>query len=190
MKQVKVKALMDQKLFIMRQCIADLQGTSYVWWKGESTLEKLFPFYAKTDEQIPSVDTIKSLGTNCAGLINIICRKFGECIPGVAENNFYAGGTYVWYEYLNKQNKLHLIDKNEVYPIGTLFLSPYINETDQGHLAIVTCEGTLDTLKISHSFPLKGVVMDEELFISHSLVESGYYTAFAKFEDWVYGTLK
>ena len=166
--------------------IEELVGTPYVWWKdGESTLDKLQPFYAKPDEPIPSIAEIKQLGTNCAGFINLLCRKIGAPIPGVNEGNYYAGGTYIWYESLKAQNKLQSIDETKYYSIGTLLLSKYINPEYQGHLAIVTTPGNIHTLKISHSFPTNGLIMDEPLAVTHTLIESGYYTTSANIEDWL-----
>ena len=170
----------------MRRYIAELVGTPYIWWReGESTLDKLQPFYAKPDEEVPSVEEIHRLGTNCAGFINLICRRMGATIPGVSDNNYYAGGTDVWYEALKAQDKLQPIDQEKVYPVGTLLLSPYVSESDQGHVAIVTTEGTIETLKISNSFPTHGIVMDEPIAVTHNLTESGYYTATATVGDWL-----
>jgi hypothetical protein len=162
-----------------------LVGTPYVWWKeGESTVHTLAPFYAKASP-VPRIDEIKRLGTNCAGLINLLCRKVGTPIPGVSEGDYYAGGTPSWYESLKARGKLHPID-DQVYPIGTLLLAEYSNPEWQGHLAIVSTPGTLHTLKICHSFPEHGVVIDEPVSLTHGLVETGYYTSTAKSEDWLY----
>jgi|LauGreDrversion4_1035100.scaffolds.fasta_scaffold90612_3 cell wall-associated NlpC family hydrolase len=168
--------------------IKTLVGTPYIWWKdGQSTLDTLQPFYATPDEDVPSIENIKRLGTNCAGFINLICRNFGAPIPGVSERDYYAGGTPAWYESLNARGKLHLIDTMKIYPIGTLLLAQYIDPEWQGHVAIVTSPGTIKTCKISHSFPEIGVVMDEPVGLTHELVESGYYTTSANIEDWLPG---
>ena len=166
--------------------IQELVGTPYIWWQeGESTLDKISPFYAKPDEPIPSTDEIKRLGMNCAGFINLLCRKVGTPIPGVDENDYYAGGTYVWYESLKARGKLHAVDETKIYPVGTLLLAEYINSEWQGHVAVVTTAGTLKTCKISHSFPEIGLVMGEPVGVTHELLESGYYTSTANMEDWL-----
>jgi hypothetical protein len=164
--------------------IRELVGTPYVWWQEGSTLTNTQPFYAN-HEPVPSVDKIKCLGMNCAGFINLLCRKAGTPIPGVDENNYYAGGTYVWYESLNARGKLQPIDDQQIYPIGTLLLAEYIDTENQGHVAVVTTPGTIHTLKISHSWPANGLVMDEPVSLTHGLVETGYYTSVAKTEDWL-----
>jgi hypothetical protein len=41
-------------------------------------------------------------------------------IPGSDNPNFkYPGGTYIWFKYLEKQNKLEKFIINNVYPRGT-----------------------------------------------------------------------
>ena len=166
--------------------IKELVGTPYVWWlEGESTLDKLSPFYANPDLTVPSTDRIKQLGTNCAGFINLLCRKVGAPIAGVKERDYYAGGTYVWYTFLKSKWKLHPIDMTKIYPVGTLLLTPYINPEYQGHVAVVTTPGTMKTLKISHSFSTNGLVMDEPVEITHQILDTGYYTDTANMEDWL-----
>jgi len=163
----------------MLSYIEELAGTPYVWWKdGESTIDKMHPFYAKPGS-VPDTTQIKKLGTNCAGLINLICRKFNVPVPGVDKKDYYAGGTYSWYQFLQEKDKLQDIDEIKIYPIGTLLLSPYIDPENQGHLAIVTCSGTIQTLKISHSYPINGVVMNEEIEFPHS------YSVTCDIQDWL-----
>ena len=164
--------------------IQELVDTPYVWWRaGESTLDHIHPFYAKP-VPLPCLEDIKRLGTNCAGFINLLCRKVGATIPGVKEGEYYAGGTYVWYEWLKARGKLSALDMR-IYPAGTLLLTPYISPEYQGHVALVTTPGTIKTLKISHSFSTSGLVMDEPAEITHRIIESGYYTDTARFEDWL-----
>ncbi len=164
--------------------IKSLVGTPYVWWQdGVSTLDKPCPFYCSS---APSVTTVKQLGTNCAGFINLLCHYTNSPIAGVDTQNYYAGGTAVWYETLRAQNKLEPLQNNKVYPIGTMLLAPFVDVNDQGHVAIVTSEGTIDTLKISHSFPTDGLVMDEPLNVTHNLSANGYYTHSAKPKDWLF----
>ena len=164
--------------------IKSLVGTPYVWWQeGISTLDKPCPFYCNS---APPRSTIKALGTNCAGFINLLCHYTKAPIAGVDNNHYYAGGTAVWYETLKAQNKLEPIIHDKVYPIGTMLLAPYINVEDQGHVVIVTTEGTIATLKISHCFPTNGLVMDEPLNITHDLLPTGYYTHSAEPDNWLF----
>ena len=163
--------------------IKSLVGTPYVWWQdGESTLDKPCPFYCRS---APPVNTIRKLGTNCAGFINLLCHYTNSPIAGVDTQNYYAGGTAVWYETLKTQNKLEPIQPQKIYPIGTMLLAPFIDVEDQGHVVIVTTAGTIDTVKISHCFPTNGLVMDEDLHITHNLSPTGYYTHSAKPKDWL-----
>ena len=52
-------------------------------------------------------------------------------IPGT-ENPYYKypGGTYIWFKYLKKNNKLEKININYInlYPKGTMLLRKYVNK--------------------------------------------------------------
>jgi hypothetical protein len=174
---------MDKLLTFIEQLV----DTPYIWWKdGESTTEKMVPFYCKPSTKIPSIPEIRNSGMNCAGFINLLCRISATPIPGIAENNYYAGGTYVWYEYLDSKGFLKPVSIDVTYPVGTLLLSRYNDVENQGHFAVVTTPGTFQTLKISHSYPEKGLQMNEPVQLSHNWIPEGYYTETCSPENWLF----
>lgn len=118
----------------------------------------------------PLFSRVQEQQMNCAGFINLLCRKQGAVIPGAAENSFYAGGTGAWYLHLKE--KLLSYTPSVLYPTGTLLLRTYRNEEDQGHLAVSLGDGT-----VLHSWTTKGVAIDR--------VFPDYYEFICKPEDWI-----
>jgi hypothetical protein len=145
----------------------------YVWWKeGESTMEKEAPFYCKS---IPSIQTIQKEGCNCAGLINLIQLSNGLKVPGVQSESIYAGGTYVWYDFLDSLGLLEPIDRTKSYPEGSLLLRNYKTEEDQGHVAILYSSGPLLEQKLLHCYPDVGITIDSTVNESDSWITGEYY---------------
>jgi hypothetical protein len=131
-----------------------LIGTKYVWWQdGDDIVGNTGPFWS-TNMKAPDADDVKKDSCACTGLINLMRRKVGLTIPGVLENSKYAGGTYIWFKYLEKNKKLKEFDINKKYPKGTLLLRKYKNKDDQGHVAVIFTEGKNNVLyeKIIHSY--------------------------------------
>jgi len=154
--------------------------TPYVWWKGgQSTFQETAPFYCKT---LPSVVTVQTNGTNCAGLINLIQLTRGLEVPGVSTNEYYAGGTYVWFEHLKE--KLKPIDVTKSYVAGSLLLRQYRSEEDQGHLAVLYTSGPLLEQRLLHCYPDKGVTIDDTVKESHDWIKEGYYEYIV--ENWFF----
>ncbi len=146
--------------------------THYVWWvDGESTTSKDAPFYCNS---IPSIETIKQQGLCCAGLINLAQNYRGGSVPGVATNDYYAGGTYAWAEHLESKNFLEKINLEKSYPKGSLLLRKYRSPEDQGHMAILYTSGTLAKQQIIHCYPGAGV-RTETFQQSHAWLKEGYY---------------
>ena len=135
---------------------ASFVGIPYRWWNPEvSCCDKEGPFYASLGSEVP-MEVIQKGHMNCAGLLNLICRKFGLEIPGAKEEFFYAGGTVCWWDSFKSKGQLQPFDPSLIYPKGTILLRQYRSEEDQGHIAIV-----YDRTTIIHSWPEKGVLMEE-----------------------------
>jgi len=150
-----------------------IDKTPYVWWvDGESTTQKEAPFYCKN---IPDIEIIQSLGCNCAGLINLLQLSRGLAVPGVKTDMFYAGGTYVWFDYLNDIGALTKIDINKEYPKGTMLIRKYRSPEDQGHLAVLYTTGKFLEQKLLHCYPGAGIRIDDTAAESHNWIEEGYY---------------
>ena len=150
--------------------IQELVGTKYVWWREGDDVTGAAPFYSENGARV-SIETVRAEGANCAGFLNLICRFAGTKIPGVDENIPMAGGTYVWFSYLNDRGLLQPFDASKTYPAGTIVLRDFINEEDQGHVTLVISNG-----KLAHSGSENGIHMDESVMISHNWIENGYYT--------------
>lgn len=147
-------------------------GIPYRWWDPNvSCYGECGPFWAFPGG-VPSIPRIQKEHLNCAGLLNIICRHLGVEIPGVAEHSYYAGGTYEWFVYLDRNKKLRPYVEGTEYPVGTLLLRRYRSEDDQGHLAFVYGQG-----KHIHSWPEGGVCVTP--------IEKDYYEFVALPADWV-----
>lgn len=111
----------------------------------------------------------------------------------------YAGGTYCWYDYLMKKNRLEPLDYNKSYPIGTLLISNYINQENQGHVAIITsfstngvfysnCIHSYYTIPIKYSKTGKlypGCIEDKYVAQSAFWYKDGTYTHVCLPENWI-----
>lgn len=134
----------------MQSYAESLLGTPYSWWRnGQTCLGDTPPFYAA--EGPPPV---APPALNCAGFINCLARHQGRPIPGVADQLWYAGGTYAWYEELSPKCRQVPPSIDEL-PVDTLLLRRFRDEADQGHLAVV-CTGK----RIIHCWPGRGVVIE------------------------------
>lgn len=139
---------------------------------GTSTLDTAAPFYC---HGLPSYEFIRRHGCNCAGLMNLLQARFHLPIPGVGENHKYAGGTYVWFEYLKQSGFLEAIDIEKSYAAGSLLVRKYRNDTDQGHLALLYTSGKLLEQQLLHCYTGPGITIDSLVATSHAWVEEGYY---------------
>jgi cell wall-associated NlpC family hydrolase len=145
-------------------------GIPYRAWNPEqSCLGDHGPFWAFPGA-VPHLQIVQKEQMNCAGFINLLCRKQGKPIPGVAEASYTAGGTGDWYLFLKE--KLICYDPTVVYPAGTLLLRRYRNEEDQGHLAVSLGDGT-----VLHSWTTQGVAIDTTF--------PDYYEFSCRPEDWI-----
>ncbi len=132
----------------MEAYIQSLLGTPYVWWHSGTILGDCKPFW-NSNMPPPSCPE----GANCAGFVNLVCRHLGIPIPGVAEGDPWAGGTWYWFRH------------GDVYPVppgsasykpGTLLLRDYADaEKDQGHIGIV-----LEGGRLAHCIPGDGVIIE------------------------------
>jgi len=150
--------------------IQELIGTKYVWWREGDDITSAAPFYAENGPCV-SIETVRDKGVNCAGFLNLICRLVRTKIPGIDEKISMAGGTYIWFSYLNNKRLLLPFDTSKIYPPGTIVLRDYVNEEDQGHLALI-----ISNSRLAHSGSENGIHVDESVLISHNWIESGYYT--------------
>jgi hypothetical protein len=131
-------------------------GIPYRWWNPSvSCCENTGPFWASEGPEVP-IGEVQKGQMNCAGLLNLICRKFGLEIPGAKEKFFYAGGTRCWWLYFERKGLLQPFDPLVEYPKGTLLLRDYKSEDDQGHIAFV-----YDRTRVLHSWPDNGVAIEE-----------------------------
>lgn len=129
-------------------------GIPYRWWNPNvSCCENTGPFWAAEGTEVPLEEVVRG-HVNCAGLLNLLCRKFGIEIPGSTSRHFYAGGTVSWWSYFEERQMLEPFDSTKEYPVGTILLRKYRSEEDQGHIAIV-CE----SFKIIHAWPDTGVAI-------------------------------
>ena len=150
--------------------IQELVGTKYVWWREGDDVTGTAPFYAENAGVI-AAERIKAEGCNCAGFLNLICRFMGVKIPGISEKIPMAGGTYVWFSYLQERGLLESFDASQTYPPGTIILRDYVDPEDQGHITFMVSGG-----RLAHSGSENGIQVDESVQISHNWIEGGYYT--------------
>lgn len=154
--------------------ITELVGkTPYVWWHpDEPTAESDAPFYCR---RIPPKEYIQDKGCNCAGVINLLQLSRGLPIPGMKTKHYYAGGTFVWFAYLNRIGALEPVDIQKKYPAGSLLLRRYRNPEDQGHLAVLYTSGKLSEQKLLHCYSKAGITIDDAVATSHAWDVNGYY---------------
>lgn len=148
--------------------IHSLLGTKYVWWKENDEFTRLEPFWLE-NTVAPDAEVVKNRGCNCAGFINLIMRKLNKPILGLSEGIRWAGGTYIWFTYLEERGQLESFTLRAV-DAGDILLRNYESPEEQGHIALAIGNGLL-----AHSVPEKGVVI-EDIHISHNWLECGYYT--------------
>lgn len=147
-------------------------GVPYRWWNPDiSCYGDSGPFWA-FEGGAPTQSRVKTEHLNCAGFLNVICRHMGIKIPGVDEKSYYAGGTYEWYVYLDRNKKLKPYVEGAEYPVGSLLLRNYRNIEDQGHIALVYGSG-----KHIHSWPEGGVCITP--------IMKNYYEHVVLPTDWV-----
>ncbi len=152
--------------------INQILGTPYIWWKEGDPLSEKSPFWVSSDNA-PFPDEVRKEGCNCAGFLNLLCRKSQISIPGILEYGEDAGGTYAWFKALYNDGVLVPIQTYnhlESIPVGSVLLRDFKSEKDQGHVVIVVSPGI-----IAHCWPESGICI-EPLSKSHSCVENGYYT--------------
>jgi hypothetical protein len=154
---------------LLQQFIQELIETPYLWWREGDVVSSAPPFYAENNPIIPT--NIKNSGCNCAGFLNLICRFNKTKIPGVEEKLLMAGGTYIWFSYLNERNLLEPFNPSIKYPDGTIVLRDYVDPEDQGHIALI-----IDNGKLAHCDIANGIHIDESVLISHNWINDGYYT--------------
>lgn len=165
----------------MEALLNELVGkTHYTWWLTGSTLDRLEPFYCKPP---PDYATVRLLGCNCAGLINLICHVKGIPIAGLKEGLYYAGGTAVWFTYLMKAGRLQPFDPEASYNKGTLLLRNYSSVEDQGHVAILYTSGPVLAQQLLHCTPDAGITIDSCVKTSNDWTTCSYYTHVCP--DWI-----
>lgn len=167
----------------------------YKWWHPDMRMiGDVGPFWAY-DAPVPDVVEIAT----CTGLLNLMRRKVGLRVPGVQERSAYAGGTYEWFTYLDSRDLLLPFDTTRRYPKGTLLLSPYVDEANQGHVAVLISEGASSVLdeKLLHSYSeelydpnqrgivMPGICMKDSVADSHFWKPEGYYTHACLPENWL-----
>lgn len=175
-------------------------GSKYKWWhSGQSMIGDHGPFWA-VNAPPPDAETVKESVTVCTGVINLMRRKVGLSVPGVKENHTdSAGGTYDWFEYLKEEGRLVPFDINNKYPKGTLLLAPWVDDENQGHVAVIATEGASNVLyeKLLHSYSdeaytannfekvLPGISLNDSVGWSHFWSPTGYYTHACLPENWL-----
>jgi hypothetical protein len=87
----------------------------------------------------------------CTGLANLVRRKLGFSIPGLAGELGevgleFPGTTGVWFWVFKNKERLEEVDFSRKYPIGTLLLADYVSDESQGHIAIIASDKA-DNLK-------------------------------------------
>jgi hypothetical protein len=164
----------------MEQLKSLVNNTPYVWWQeGETTATKPTPFYCRPSD-VPNLDYVKANGCNCAGLLNLLQHIKGNIVPGLKDDLWNAGGTYIWYTYLKSIGALEPFDPTKQYPKGTLLLRRYEDVDAQGHVALIYSDPTspTDTVldqQLFHSYPDAGVAIDAKVKTSHDWHPNGYY---------------
>ena len=165
-----------------------LVGTPYRWWLGDQILGKdVGPFWA-TNGPPPPLDTIRTQGVCCTGVMNLMLRHIGVPVPGVNEKDKLAGGTGAWENHLI--GHLEPIDITENYTPGTLLFRPYQNFNDQGHIGVVLEGGrflhsyTYEAEPID-GFTQPGCVIDESWRSSHAWNKHGYYMYASSWYSWL-----
>ncbi len=146
----------------MLDYIHSLLGIPYRWWNPEvSCCDVVGPFWASEGGEVP-IEQIRLGHLNCAGLLNVLCRKLQIEIPGAKERHWFAGGTGLWWDFFEESGWHESYDETKSYPKGSILLRKFRTIEDQGHIAIVWENG-----KVLHCWPEKGVIIEDP--------EKGYY---------------
>jgi hypothetical protein len=118
-------------------------GIPYRWHRTGDKIQGTDKFWAEngcvvTCEQIKSEDKC----IVCTGLSNLVRRKLGFSIPGLAGELGkvgleFPGTTGVWFWVFKNKERVEEVDFSRKYPIGTLLLADYVSDESQGHIAII-----------------------------------------------------
>lgn len=178
--------------------INTLIGTKYIFWypNMEGCGEQSYV----SDDVLPTAETIRNIGINCVGVINLVRRYLNLEIPGLKDNHKYAGGTSQWFYYLKKNKKLKKFSIRKNYPAGTLLIRNYKNEKDQGHVAIIYKKSkSVLFSELIHSYTIDkycpenfnrklepGLCIDKTVGQSYFWNENGYYTHICLPDDWLF----
>ena len=135
------------------QFVYRLIGTPYVYHPLHVPFpaSDTAPFW-NIDQPPPPIDTIRTNGICCAGLVNLARRFCGLPIPHPPPVQD-PGGTLAWFHHLDQHNVLIPLPSATysialaALPRGTLLIEPFSNET-QGHLAIL-----LTSNRLLHAYP-------------------------------------
>lgn len=109
-------------------------GTPYEGWKpGDTIFDRNEPYWTR-DGPLPSPAELYEKKCNCVGFLNLVRRSQG--LPAI-------GGTVEWWYAFEREP----FDSTVVYPVGTLFLAPYVDPDDDGHVAIQGPKGLLHSIR-------------------------------------------
>ena len=104
--------------------------TKYLFWFKDRTMEDIFYF-----DKIYPVAFVKKRGINCSGFLTFLVNSVG--IKLAPSKSKARGGLSYWFNLFKRKKLLNIYEPKIKYPPGTILISPYKNEEDQGHLAIV-----------------------------------------------------
>ncbi len=173
--------MVDKDIDDLTSYVDAMIGTPYVWWRGGSTLADGAPFWA-SNTAAPSPESVRAAGCNCAGFINLLCRKRGVLIAGVEDSWYFAGGTGAWAEYIRDWEPF---DATASYPAGTLLLRKYRDVEDQGHVAVLWSSGPVLKQRLAHCYIARGIAIDDTVEMSHSWDAGGYYEYVCLPKNWM-----
>lgn len=118
-------------------------GIPYRWHRTGDKIKGDDKFWAANEPKI-TAEKIKKEDKCivCTGLANLVRRKLGFSIPGLAGELGkvgleFPGTTGVWFWVFKNKGRLEEVDFNRKYPIGTLLLADYVSDESQGHVAII-----------------------------------------------------
>lgn len=180
---------LSSKIAIMEEYGMELIGIPYVWWLDDFEVGwTKEPFWA-TNESLPSLQEVKQAGMCCTAVLNLIRRRLGLSVPGVANKDPVPGGTGAWEEFLNPY--LVPFDPTKDYPVGTIFFRPYMSFEDQGHIGIKLHGETFLHCYVYEAdpkpgFQQPGCCLDSTWKTSHSWIQEGYYLFTAPPEAWLF----
>jgi len=163
----------------LQDFINTLIGTPYIWWKDDTYINKMGPFWV--DNSLPpDMNIIKTYGCNNIGFINLIFRFLELYIPYIGLSST-AGNINTWFSYFESNGLLEKFNITSNYTEGTILIRKYSSPLDEGHIAIV-----LKNCKLAHCYPNKGIVIDDSYYISHNWYPEGYYTHISRPNKWYY----